>query len=233
MSLCTSMTGDPLIARTLPRQQGGSDIQDPQTSAVSAWEKSMEAASAKSLRRQDTRFATDKNQLEEYTKYLRSKYGNLTVKSVGKDKATLDRLGKSMSGNDVVIAPNILEEMACDPEKAAYYEGKIDAFFEDIPRQKTLFAARGLDYQPCGVVVHEDGSVTYIGGCADSPERVAQVNAINKAKREKQAAERKAALERSQNAARMQRDLMERYLSEKAFSVSLVPGLTPGGGYLQ
>lgn len=233
MSLCTSMTGDPLIARTLPRQQGGSDIQDPQTSAVSAWEKSMEAASAKSLRRQDTRFATDKNRLEEYTKYLRSKYGNLTVKSVGKDKATLDRLGKSMSGNDVVIAPNILEEMACDPEKAAYYEGKIDAFFEDIPRQKTLFAARGLDYQPCGVVVHEDGSVTYIGGCADSPERVAQVNAINKAKREKQAAERKAALERSQNAARMQRDLMERYLSEKAFSVSLVPGLTPGGGYLQ
>lgn len=193
----------------------------------------MEAASAKSLRRQDTRFATDKNRLEEYTKYLRSKYGNLTVKSVGKDKATLDRLGKSMRGNDVVIAPNILEEMACDPEKAAYYEGKIDAFFEDIPRQKTLFAARGLDYQPCGVVVHEDGSVTYIGGCADSPERVAQVNAINKAKREKQAAERKAALERSQNAARMQRDLMERYLSEKAFSVSLVPGLTPGGGYLQ
>lgn len=233
MSLCTSMTGDPLIARTLPRQQGGSDIQDPQTSAVSAWEKSMEAASAKSLRRQDIRFATDKNRLEEYTKYLRSKYGNLTVKSVGKDKATLDRLGKSMSGNDVVIAPNILEEMACDPEKAAYYEGKIDAFFEDIPRQKALFAARGLDYQPCGVVVHEDGSVTYIGGCADSPERVAQVNAINKAKREKQAAERKAALEWSQNAARMQRDLMERYLSEKAFSVSLVPGLTPGGGYLQ
>ncbi len=168
--------------------------------------------------------------LEEYTKYLKSKYGNLTIKSVGKDKKTLEGLGKSMSGSDVVIAPNILEEMAGDPEKAAYYEGKIDAFFEDIPRQKALFAAKGLDYQPCGVVVHEDGSVTYIGGCADSPERVAQVNAINKAKREKQAAERKAALERSREAAGMQRELAERYLTEKAFSVSMMPGITPEGG---
>lgn len=172
------------------------------------------------------------SRLEEYTKYLRSKYGNLTIKSVGKDKKTLEGLGKSMSGNDVVIAPNILEEMAGNPEKAAYYEGKIDAFFEDIPRQKALFAAKGLDYQPCGVVVHEDGSVTYIGGCADSPERVAQVNAINKVKREKQAAERKAALERSREAAKMQRALTERYLTEKAFSVSMMPGVTPKGGQL-
>lgn len=153
---------------------------------------------------------------EEYLNYLKSKYGNLTIKSVGKDQKTLDRLGKTMSGSDVIIAPNIVEQMANDPEKAAYYERKIDAFFEDIPRQTAIFAAKGLDYQPCGVVVHEDGSVTYIGGCADSPERVAQVNAINKAKREKEAAERKAALERSQEAARAQQELMERYLSEKA-----------------
>ena len=74
--------------------------------------------------------------------------------------------------------------MANDPEKAAYYEGKIDDFFNATPMLKASFAARGLDYQPCGVVVHEDGNVTYIGGCADSPERVAEVNAINKAKRE-------------------------------------------------
>ena len=69
---------------------------------------------------------------------------------------------------------------------------------------KTGFAAQGLDYQPCGVVVHEDGSVTYIGGCADSPERVAEVNAINKAKREKEAAQRKVSMERSQEATEKQ-----------------------------
>ena len=33
-----------------------------------------------------------------------------------------------MSDNDVVIAPNILEEMAGDVKKALYYEQKIDYF---------------------------------------------------------------------------------------------------------
>lgn len=164
------------------------------------------------------------SELEAHTKYLRSKYGSLTIKSVGKDRKTLDSLGKSMSGGDVVIAPNILEQMAADPEKAAYYEGKIDYFFADIPRQTAIFAAKGLDYQPCGVVVHEDGSVTYISGCADSPERVAQVNAVNKAKREKQAAQRRAAFERSEEAAKYRAELLERELSKR--SLGIRPGET-------
>lgn len=164
---------------------------------------------------------SDVVKVEEYTEYLKSKYGNLTIKSVGKDRKTLDQLGKSMSGNDVIIAPNILEEMAADPEKAAYYEGKINAFFADIPRQTALFAAKGLDYQPCGVVVHEDGSVTYIGGCADSPERVAQVNAINRAKREKQAAQRKVVFERGEEAALYRRKRMEQKATDE---ISLAEG---------
>ena len=134
---------------------------------------------------------SDAVKVKEYTEYLTAKYGN------------------------VIIAPNILEEMARDPEKAAYYEGKIDSFFADIPRQTALFAAKGLDYQPCGVVVHEDGIVTYIGGCADSPERVAQVNAINRAKREKQAAQRKAAFERSEEAAIRIRKRMEQKAADE------------------
>lgn len=139
---------------------------------------------------------------ESYMKYLQSKYGSVTIKDVPKDQKTLEKLGKSMSGNDVVIAPNILEQMANDPEKAAYYEQKIDYFFDTIiPRETALCAARGLVFEPAGVVVHKDGTVTYICGCSDSPERVAQVNAINKAKQEKRAAMRKAAFERSQEEA--------------------------------
>ncbi|MCM1468259.1 MAG: DUF6033 family protein [Alistipes sp.] len=141
--------------------------------------------------------SSDASGVESYRKYLEKKYGNVTIESVGKDRESLEKMGKSMRGNDVVIAPNILEQMAKNPQKAAYYERKIDFFFADIPRQTALCAAKGLDYQPCGVVIHEDGSVTYISGCADSPERVAKVNAINRAKREKQAALRKAGLERS------------------------------------
>ena len=149
------------------------------------------------------------SKVDDYTEYLRSKYGNVRIQSVGKDQQSLDRAGKSMSGNDVVIAPNILEQMANDPEKAAYYEGKIDDFFNAIPMLKASFSAKGLVYEPGGVVVHEDGSVTYIGGCSDSPERVAEVNAINKAKREKEAAQRKESLERSQEAAEERRREME------------------------
>ena len=149
------------------------------------------------------------SRVDAYTEYLRSKYGNVRIQNVGKDQQSLDKMGKSMSGSDVVIAPNILEQMANNTEKAAYYEGKIDDFFNATPMLKASFAAQGLDYQPCGVVIHEDGSVTYIGGCADSPERVAEVNAINKAKREKEAAQRKASLERSQEEANVRRQQIE------------------------
>lgn len=159
--------------------------------------------------------------VEEYTEYLKSKYGNVTIQSIGKDQASLERVGKSMSGSDVIIAPNILEQMANDPEKAAYYEQKIDDFFEATPQLSASFAAKGLVYEPGGVVVHEDGSVTYIGGCSDSPERVAEVNAINKAKREKEAAQRKASLERSQEAAEQQRQIVERYYQKQMMAEAL------------
>ena len=158
---------------------------------------------------QKTGEAADTSKVDEYTEYLRSKYGNVKIQSVGKDQKSLDRAGKSMSGNNVVIAPNILEQMANDPEKAAYYEGKIDDFFNATPMLTASFAAKGLVYEPGGVVVHEDGSVTYISGCSDSPERVREVNEINKAKREKEAAQRKESLERSQEAAEERRRQIE------------------------
>ena len=152
---------------------------------------------------------TGTSKVDAYTEYLKSKYGNVRIQSVGKDRQSLDRIGKSMSGSDVVIAPNILEQMANDSEKAAYYEGKIDDFFNATPMLTASFAAKGLVYEPGGVVVHEDGSVTYIGGCSDSPERVREVNEINKAKREKEAAQRKASLERSHEAAEERRRQIE------------------------
>ena len=160
-------------------------------------------------RLQKTEGAVDTSKVDAYTEYLRSKYGNVRIQSIGKDQKSLDRVGKSMTGSDVVIAPNILEQMAKDPEKAAYYEGKIDDFFNATPMLTASFAAKGLVYEPGGVVVHEDGSVTYIGGCSDSPERVREVNEINKAKREKEAAQRKESMERSQEAAEERRQQME------------------------
>ncbi len=158
---------------------------------------------------QKTGEAANTSKVDTYTEYLRSKYGNVRIQSVGKDQQSLDRIGKSMSGSDVVIAPNILEQMANDPEKARYYEQKIDDFFNAIPSLTASFATKGLVYEPGGVVVHEDGSVIYISGCSDSPERVREVNEINKAKREKEATQRKENIERSQEAAEERKQQME------------------------
>jgi tripartite-type tricarboxylate transporter receptor subunit TctC len=81
----------------------------------------------------------------EYMKYLEKKYGTVTIQNVGKDQASLEQVGKRMGGNDVIIAPNIFEEMAASPEKAAYYEEKIDYFWNTmIPRDTAALAAKGL-----------------------------------------------------------------------------------------
>ncbi len=160
--------------------------------------------------------------VDTYLKHLKKKYGRVTIESIGKDQASLEKAGKRMNGNDVVIAPNILEEMAGDPKKAAYYEQKIDDFFNATPRLKAQFAAQGLNYEPCGVVIHEDGSVTYIGGCGDSPERVAEVNRINAEKAKKKAEQQKQYQEQAAAAAAQRRAMWERTAQaevlEKSFS---------------
>ena len=131
---------------------------------------------------------TETSNVDAYMEYLKKKYGRVTIESVGRDQASLEKAGRRMSGNDVVIAPNILEEMAGDVNKALYYEQKIDYFFNTIiPQGNSICAAQGLVFEPCGVVIHEDGTVTYICGCSDSPERVAEVNRINAEKARKKA----------------------------------------------
>lgn len=140
--------------------------------------------------------------VDAYMDRLKRKYGNVRIKSIGKDQASLEKAGRRMSGSDVVIAPNILEEMANDPQKAIYYEQKIDYFFDTvIPQGNAICAARGLVFEPCGVVVHEDGTVTYICGCSDSPERVAEVNRINAEKAKKKAEQQRQYQEQSAAAA--------------------------------
>lgn len=161
--------------------------------------------------------------VEEYKGYLEKKYGKVTIQYVGKDQASLERIGKSMSGRDVVIAPNIIEEMANNPERAAYFEEKIDCFFQKEPEYTAYFAARGLTHEPGGVVIHEDGTVTYIGGCSDSPERVAQVEAENKAKRKKETERRKELLEDIQLTKEQEMELFRREFWEEVAAIPKTP----------
>ena len=85
---------------------------------------------------------TGEARVDAYKEYLKSKYGNVSFRNIPKDQKSLEKIGKSMSGNDVIIAPNIVEQMANDSDKAAYYEKKIDYVFDVvIPRGNALCAA--------------------------------------------------------------------------------------------
>ena len=80
----------------------------------------------------------------------------------------------------------------------------------------------GLTFEPCGVVVHEDGTVTYICGGGDSPERVAEVNRINAEKAKKKAEQQRQYQEQAAEAAAQRRAMWERTAKtavlEKTFS---------------
>lgn len=147
---------------------------------------------------------------DAYLEHLKSKYGRVIIEKVGRDPDSLKKAGGRMRGHDVIIAPNILQEMAGDPKTGMAYEKKIDYFFHTvIPQGNAICAAKGLVFEPCGVVVHEDGSVTYICGCSDSPERVAEVNRINQERDEKRVEQRKLYLEQAMAATKQRKALWE------------------------
>ena len=69
---------------------------------------------------------TEVSAVDAYMNHLKNKYGRVTIESIGKDRQSLEKAGRRMTGYDVIIAPNILEDMAHDVKTAAYYEQKID-----------------------------------------------------------------------------------------------------------
>ena len=146
------------------------------------------------------------NVVEAYKNSLQSKFGcPITVASVGKDQNSMDRFagGTAGSGN-VAIAPNILEQMANDPEKAAYYEKKISDYFNyGVPKTDAFMAMIGHRK------TSEDGTVTHYLSGEESPEKIAKFEAEQKAKREKKAKERQESIERSQEAADERRRIQE------------------------
>ena len=126
------------------------------------------------------------NDVDNYKKNLSEKFGiRVTIESIPKDQHSLEKAGGRMGGRDVIIASNIIQEMATDSTKANYYESKIKHIFDNIPKYTREAAAMGLTFESCGIVIHEDGTVTHICGGGDPPERVAEVNRINAEKRKK------------------------------------------------
>ncbi len=169
---------------------------------------------------------------DAYTEYLKQKYGaGVSIQNVGKDQSSIDRIGAGTAGTgNVVIASNILEQMANDPEKAAYYEKKIQEHFDSLPQTEAFMAAVGHKITSCGVVVHEDGTVTYYLSGEESPEKKAKVEAEQKAKQEKKAARRQENLKRSQEAAEKRRQEMEIAYRKQTMEEMLASRVIQTGG---
>ena len=150
--------------------------------------------------------AADTSKVEAYQKYLEQKYGPVMVQNVGSDQRSMDALGTGTYGmNNIAIAPNILEEMTNNPEKAAHYEKIIDDFFASQPMVKAQMAAGGFEIQSYGVVIHPDGTANYYV-CGDvSPEKKAKIEAQMKAEDEEKAKRRQQYREQSEKAAEKRR----------------------------
>jgi len=169
-------------------------------------EKTSFAETVKQTTESDSSSRTD-----EYVEYLKERYGaNVMVKNVGNDQRSIDNFGASIAGyNNVVIAPNILEKMANDPEKAAYYESKIQSALNDFPRCQAALSAMGHEIHSYAVGVDENGVVhTYVTGDL-KPEVRAKIEAKVKAEQEEKRARRKKYQELGEEVAQKHRELTE------------------------
>lgn len=159
-----------------------------------------------------------KTRLEEYADYLRKRFGaNVIVRDVGTDQKSVDQMGASTSGyNNVVIAPNILERMANDPETAAYYEGKIKQGLDRFPIVQAELSAAGHEVYSYGVHIDSRGTVyTYV--CGDlKPEVRARIEAQIRAEQAAKKARREMFNQLHQEAAEERRVLLERQNVKRA-----------------
>ena len=152
---------------------------------------------------QKTAEAANTSKADIYTEYLKQRYGTgVSIQNAGKDQSSIDRIGAGTAGTgNVIIAQNILEQMANDPEKAAYYEGKIQNYFNSVPGCQAELSAMGHEIHSSGIVIHPDGTVThYISGDL-KPEVRAKIEAKMKAEDEEKAKRKRRYQELSREAA--------------------------------
>jgi len=174
---------------------------------------------------QKARESTDLSKVEAYQKYLEQRFGTVIVQNVGNYQRSVDKFGASISGyNNVVIAPNILEKMANDPEKAAYYEGKIQSALNDFPMHQAALSAMGHEIYSYAVGIDENGVVHKYVTSDLKPEVRAKMEAKVKAEQEAKRARRERYQELSEEAAEKRRELAElqnqKYLMAEALQKS-------------
>ncbi|AGL01732.1 DUF6033 family protein [Desulfoscipio gibsoniae] len=133
--------------------------------------------------------ATDTN---SYLLQLQSKFGTkISVQNMEYSKANINHIGSSTSGTgNVIIASNILEKMASDPQTRQHYERKIQAHFDTIGEANAFMAMHGRRIVSSGVIIHPNGEVTYYSSSDYTPEEKARLEKAMKEEDEAKAKKR-------------------------------------------
>ncbi len=169
---------------------------------------------------------------EQYLEHLKQRFGaNVYVQNVGNDQRVVDKFGASIVGyNNVAIAPNMLEKMANDPEKAAYYEQEIQKCLNDLPKHQAALSMMGHELYSYAVTVDENGVVHKILTGGLKPEVQARIEAQRKAEHAAKRERRARYQELSKEAAEKRRELaewqyrkqtMEDIMRERAFDTAV------------
>ena len=131
-------------------------------------------------------------QSESYLSQLQMKFGSkISVQNLEYGKANINHIGSSTAGTgNVIIAPNILEKMASDPQARQHYEKKIQGHFDTIGEANAFMAIRGRRIVSSGVIIHPNGEVTYYSSSDYTPEEKARLERAMKEEDEAKAKKR-------------------------------------------
>lgn len=119
---------------------------------------------------------------QDYLKGLKEKYPdvNITVADFKNGKQEDNYMLGSSGGNNIVIASNIIEQMASDPATAAKYEKYIAEVPEAANIMKDGIAAHGNEMVACGTAIDKDGKVTYWSVSRHKPSKENQTVSYKK-----------------------------------------------------
>ncbi len=113
---------------------------------------------------------------QNYLNSLKEKYPdvNITVADFKNGKQEDAYMFGSNGGNNIVIASNIIEQMASDPAAAAKYEKYIDEVPKAAGIMKNGIEAHGNEMVACGTAIDKDGKVTYWSISRHKPSKESQ-----------------------------------------------------------
>ena len=138
--------------------------------------------------------ALSKAQMQDnsYLSQLQMKFGSkISVQNLEYSKANINHIGSSTAGTgNVIIASNILEKMASDPQARQHYEKKIQAHFDTNGEANAFMAVRGRRIVSRGVIIHPNGEVTYYCSSDYTPEEKARLERAMKEEDEAKAQKR-------------------------------------------